>query len=171
MRQRMAAQHKRDNIWNLKQQRGGIVDVEFIVQYLLLRHGAAKSAILHSNPIAALGAMQAAKLIDQDTASLLIDATKLYATLLAVSRLAGKEEAGDPEAWPPALRRRLPKLVGAADFNAVTAQLSATQQAVRALFERLVEKPAAPYLSLADSLNQSSATPGQNDHGDQDQES
>src|SRR5690606_8207016 len=36
MRRRMAAAHaKPDRLWDLKQQRGGLVDLEFIVQYLL----------------------------------------------------------------------------------------------------------------------------------------
>ncbi len=38
MRQRIAAEKGTDNIWDLKQVRGGLVDVEFVAQYLQLIH-------------------------------------------------------------------------------------------------------------------------------------
>src|SRR3546814_6895324 len=47
MRKRMAEYARAGGPWDLKQQRGGLVDLEFIVQYLLLRHGAAAPQILH----------------------------------------------------------------------------------------------------------------------------
>ena len=50
-------------------------------------------------------------------------------------------------------RRRLPQLAGADSLEALTARLEQTQQQVYALFQALVEKPATPYLGLADSLN------------------
>ena len=36
MRARIAAEKGTDNIWDLKQVRGGLVDLEFIAQYLQL---------------------------------------------------------------------------------------------------------------------------------------
>ncbi|HEX6957298.1 MAG TPA: bifunctional [glutamine synthetase] adenylyltransferase/[glutamine synthetase]-adenylyl-L-tyrosine phosphorylase [Ferrovibrio sp.] len=152
MRQRMAAAQRSAGPWDLKRQRGGLTDLEFIVQYLLLRHGHDHPAILHSNPVAALQAMQQEKLLDRDAILRLIEAARLYATLLSATRLAGKEEAGDPQLWPPALKRRLPALVKAADFDAMSERLADCQRAVFAQFEALVEKPAAPYLSMADSI-------------------
>src|SRR3546814_17011709 len=47
MRKRMAEYARAGGPWDLKQQRGVLVDLEFIVQYLLLRHGAAAPQILH----------------------------------------------------------------------------------------------------------------------------
>src|SRR5690606_128809 len=162
MRARMAAAQKSPvPLWDLKLQRGGLVDLEFVVQYLLLRHGAGKPAILQSNPRQALAAIAKAKLLDAKTAALLSDAADFYATLLGVTRLAGKDEATDPERWPPALRLRLPKLVGEPDLDAVTARLAATQKAVHEIFQSLIETPAAPHLALADSLSAQQETSGE----------
>lgn len=158
MRQRMAAHRPVDNPWDLKQMRGGLVDLDFIVQYLLLRHGAAKPAILLPNPLDALAAIGAARLIDGAACATLSAAARLYATLLATARLAGRDEAITPDAWPPALAQRLPVLLGKPDLAGLTALLQACQRDVHALFNTLVEQPAAPYLSLADSLNQPAKT-------------
>ena len=38
MRERMAQQHRGDSIWDFKHHRGGLVDIDFIAQYLMLRH-------------------------------------------------------------------------------------------------------------------------------------
>ncbi|MEK9970667.1 MAG: glutamine-synthetase adenylyltransferase, partial [Ferrovibrio sp.] len=162
MRRRMAEHRKVSNIWDLKQVRGGLVDLEFIVQYLLLRHGRAKPAILVQQPLAALQALREAKLLDDAQARILDEAGRLYATLLAASRLAGREEAAEPDRWPPALARRLPELLGEKTMAALTRRLTKTQAAVHALFNTLVAEPAAPYLALADSLN----TDRQAGHGD-----
>ena len=37
MRARMAEEHRPQSIWDAKHVRGGLVDIEFIVQYLQLR--------------------------------------------------------------------------------------------------------------------------------------
>jgi glutamate-ammonia-ligase adenylyltransferase len=166
MRRRMAEHRKADNPWDLKQVRGGLVDLEFIVQYLLLRHGRDTPAILQQQPLAALEALRAAKLLQDAQAKTLGEAGRLYATLLATARLAGRDEAGDPERWPPALAHRLPELLGEKSMAALTKRLAKMQAAVHGLFETLVDTPAEPYLSLADSLNpdkQAGRTDGQDD--------
>ena len=158
MRRRMAAHKKVENPWDLKQVRGGLVDLEFIVQYLLLRHGGAQPAILQPQPLAALEALRAANLLQPAQAQTLIEAGRLYATLLACTRLAGRDEAGDPAQWPPALAQRLPSLLGEKSMTALTRRVQKTQAAVHALFAALVDTPAEPYLALADSLQQSDAS-------------
>ncbi|WP_341897704.1 bifunctional [glutamine synthetase] adenylyltransferase/[glutamine synthetase]-adenylyl-L-tyrosine phosphorylase [Ferrovibrio terrae] len=166
MRRRMAEHKKVQGPWDLKQARGGLVDLEFIVQYLLLRHGAAKPAILQQSPLAALAALRDARLLDAAQAKTLIEAGRLYATLLATARLAGRDEAEEPARWPPALAQRLPLLLGDKTMAALTRRLQKTQAAVHALFDTLVDTPAGPYLSLADSLNPDSNPTGQTDGQD-----
>jgi glutamate-ammonia-ligase adenylyltransferase len=161
MRRRMAEHKKVQNPWDLKQVRGGLVDLEFIVQYLLLRHGRAKPAILLQQPLAALEALRAAKLLQDAQAKTLAEAGRLYATLLAAARLAGRDEAGTPEQWPPALAQRMPELLDEKNMAALTRRLTKMQAEVHALFIALVDKPAAPHLALADSL-QPSERPGDN---------
>ena len=137
--------------WALKHQRGGLVDIEFITQYLQLRHGHEQPAILTANPLAALQAIRKAGCLAPAAADTLIMAARLQGDLLALTRLAGAA-AEKPAQWPPALARRLPGLFGEPDIDRLTARLEAAQAAVHQLYITLVEAPAAPYLSLADSL-------------------
>jgi glutamate-ammonia-ligase adenylyltransferase len=163
MRERMARHKPVNNPWDLKQQRGGLVDLEFILQYLLLRHGATRPAVLQPNPLQALAALREAKLLDAKTAGILDTAARLYARLLAVSRMAGRDEAADPAQWPPALARRLPELLRAKNMTALTVTLAATQATVHRLFETLVAEPARPHLALAESLQQAEPSEGARD--------
>ena len=54
MRARMAKEHPGKSIWDIKHRRGGLVDIEFIAQYLILRHAALDPGILSPNTADAL---------------------------------------------------------------------------------------------------------------------
>src|SRR5690606_38608036 len=59
MRQRLRNEFGTDNPWMVKHCRGGLVDLEFIWQYLVLRHGAESPEILSRNSAAAIERLQA----------------------------------------------------------------------------------------------------------------
>ena len=46
MRRRMAAELKADTLWEVKHRRGGLVDIEFVAQYLQLRWARAHPSLL-----------------------------------------------------------------------------------------------------------------------------
>src|SRR5260370_2543411 len=46
LRRRIAEENPRPSPWDLRNRRGGLIDLEFIVQYLVLRHGALSPQIL-----------------------------------------------------------------------------------------------------------------------------
>ena len=54
MRARIEKEKGSKDIWDLKQVRGGLVDLEFIAQHLQLVHAAARPDILNQNTVAAL---------------------------------------------------------------------------------------------------------------------
>src|SRR5439155_11286560 len=49
MRRRIADENPRPSPWDLKNRRGGLIDLEFIVQYLMLRHAASYPRVLRRN--------------------------------------------------------------------------------------------------------------------------
>ena len=65
MRLRIAQEHKGRSIWDIKHRRGGLVDIEFLAQYLMLRHGAEHPDILSQNTSDALSRLTAAGLLAQ----------------------------------------------------------------------------------------------------------
>ena len=54
MRARIDKEKGTEDIWDLKQVRGGLVDLEFIAQYLQLVHAAQHPGILSPNTVTAL---------------------------------------------------------------------------------------------------------------------
>ncbi len=82
MRDHLGSKNKADDdnaVFNLKQDRGGIVDIEFLVQYFALAYGAQYPALLtFTDNIRILDAMEAAALLSAADAELLRDAYKSY---------------------------------------------------------------------------------------------
>ena len=63
MRERIAAEKGTADIWNLKQVRGGLVDLEFIAQYLQLIAAPSQPEVLDQNTLAALDRLALAGVI------------------------------------------------------------------------------------------------------------
>src|SRR5262249_3677025 len=63
LRRRLAAENPRPSRWDLKNRRGGLIDLEFIVQYLQLRHAAAVPQVLRRNSASVLAALGQAGLL------------------------------------------------------------------------------------------------------------
>ena len=55
MRARIEREKGSPDLWDLKQVRGGLVDLEFIAQYLQLVHAADRPEVLSQNTLNALG--------------------------------------------------------------------------------------------------------------------
>lgn len=89
MREKMRAQHKEiEGTTDIKQGRGGIIDVEFIVQYLVLLHSAQHPfLILNKGNIALLKYCGEAGLIPKDLANDCADAYREFRRLQHASRL------------------------------------------------------------------------------------
>ena len=142
MRARIDDQHRTDNPWRVKYFRGGLVDCEFIAQFLQLRHAHAHPEVLSRNTIAAFENLSAAGCLDPAIASALVDATRLWRRLQALMRLSLESDT-PPEEFPEALCRPLAEVGGAADFDAMRALVEAMAARTHRYFERFVELPAA----------------------------
>ena len=83
MREKMLEKHKVDHQhFDLKQDRGGIIDIEFIVQYFVLAFSASyKELTQNIGNIGLLNLFSQKKLIEAATAKKLIDAYRLYRSL------------------------------------------------------------------------------------------
>ncbi len=142
MRSRMAAEHATDNPWNVKHVRGGLVDCEFIAQYLQLRHAHAHPDILDTGTVSAYMNMADAGLIERDAADELIAATRLWRRLQGLLRLTIEGDP-DPGTFPPPLRRQLGQAAGVDGFEALDVFVHDTASRAHAQFERLIAAPAA----------------------------
>jgi glutamate-ammonia-ligase adenylyltransferase len=129
MRARMAREHQAGSIWEVKHRRGGLVDVEFIAQYLQLRHAHDHPGILATNTLAAYRRLAEAGLLEADVADQLTAALRLWHAVQGFLRLT-VEGAFDAERAPVSLRRALAKAAGAADFARLESDITAAAERV-----------------------------------------
>ncbi|WP_226577906.1 bifunctional [glutamine synthetase] adenylyltransferase/[glutamine synthetase]-adenylyl-L-tyrosine phosphorylase [Acuticoccus sediminis] len=132
MRARMAEQQGD----GLKHMPGGQVDIDFIAQYLQLKHGLTEIGG-DTSTASALVRARDAEVLSGDDAELLLATSALYQRLSQVLSIAS-EGAIRLEDAPPALRRILVRAGEAPDLTFLVADLHERQQAVRDLFERIV---------------------------------
>ena len=95
MRRRMHAGHpNRTSLFDLKHDPGGMVDVEFIVQYLVLRHSAEEASLTaNAGNIALLARAGALGLVPAALAAAVADAYRSYRRLQHQVRLQGAQSA------------------------------------------------------------------------------
>lgn len=84
--------------WDIKNIRGGLVDIEFITQYLQLRHAPKNPNILRSNPEKALIELLSHGILKEQTADQLIKALKLWRNIQGITRLTVGDNFDDQTA-------------------------------------------------------------------------
>ena len=100
MRRAVALEKGEDDIWDLKYAAGGLVDIDFIAQYLQLVHAADKPDILDVGTLQVLDNAARLGVLPPSAAEILRPATRLYHDLTQILRLcvSGKfkpETAGE----------------------------------------------------------------------------
>jgi glutamate-ammonia-ligase adenylyltransferase len=137
MRVRIEKEKGTKDIWDLKQVRGGLVDLEFIAQYLQLVHAAGHPDILSPNTVTALTNLSRAGLLQAAAADSLLPAARLFNNLTQVLRLC-LDGPFAPEKAPDGLKGLLARAGEAPDFARLEADLAARQAEVAALFKGLI---------------------------------
>ncbi len=137
MRARIAKEKGTRDPWELKQVRGGLVDLEFIAQYLQLVHAPAHPPILSQNTVEALERMAQAGVLDPGARDVLLPAARLLNNLTQVLRLC-LDDPFDPGKAPHGLRSLLARAGNAPSFAQLEAELIAREAEVAALFDRLI---------------------------------
>ena len=137
MRARIASEKGTKDIWDLKQVAGGLVDIEFIAQFLQLVHGRDDPSVLCQTTEKALECARARGFLSIADAEVLLPAIRLYHALTQVLRLA-LEGTFAPESAPKGVKDLLVHAGEAPDFPRLEALLRDHETAVRATFERII---------------------------------
>jgi glutamate-ammonia-ligase adenylyltransferase len=134
MRARMDRERPAYGLWDLKLARGGLVDIEFIAQGLMLAAAAGGGPGVWANTGAALQAISGVSAEDRAT---LTNAWRLYSDLMQVLRIC-VDEPFAPEAASGRLRILLAQTAGERDFADLETRLARAQADVRSRFQRLL---------------------------------
>ena len=122
---------------NLKRGAGGIVDIEFLVQMLQLKHGRENTRLRTPNTLLALAALAAAGLIDAADHSFLSDSYRLLRTVecrLRLMNTTARDDLPTDEVETAKLARALAYPSG----QALLAECRKCRQGNRARFERYI---------------------------------
>jgi glutamate-ammonia-ligase adenylyltransferase len=137
MRRAIALEKGDAEPWNLKYVAGGLVDLEFIAQYLQLVHAYAHPQILDTSTAGVLAKAARLGLLSIDDAEVLRPAARLYHDLTQILRLclAGPFE---PKEAGAELLGLLVRAADVPDFATLEAHVMETQAKVRASFIRVL---------------------------------
>jgi glutamate-ammonia-ligase adenylyltransferase len=137
MRQRLAGEEPGGDMWQLKHTRGGLIDVEFITQYLQLIHAPEVPQVLNRSTLGALSALREAGRLDARTAESLMAAGELLHGLTQVTRFCIEGQFSEDKA-SESLRRLMANVAGVSDFSEVAGRLAQLQSLVTTIFTDLL---------------------------------
>jgi [glutamine synthetase] adenylyltransferase / [glutamine synthetase]-adenylyl-L-tyrosine phosphorylase len=137
MRKAIAAEKGDGDRWNLKYVAGGLVDIEFITQYLQLVHAAQTPDILDTSTTRVLDKAWRLGLLVTEDAEVLRPAVRLYHDLTQILRLC-LPGPFDPAAAAPGLCGLLARAADVPDFATLDAFIVEMQAKVRASFVRIL---------------------------------
>jgi len=142
MRRRIADENTRPSSWDLKNRRGGLTDLEFIVQYLVLREAASTPQLLCRGTEQALRALGEVGVLPPQAQHELLAALVLLRQVQALLTLL-YDRLPEEEALSEADAATLARCAGAVDFARLDADITAATGRVDSWYRRLIEGPAA----------------------------
>jgi glutamate-ammonia-ligase adenylyltransferase len=137
MREKLAAQFPAKSMWDLKFAPGGLIDIEFIAQFLQLKHAPETRGLLDPNTVGALLRSERALAIRSEDARRLIEACELQHALTQVLRIA-VDGVLDPAHATMGLKALLVRAGEADDFIALEQNLARAQSAARSIYEQFL---------------------------------
>jgi glutamate-ammonia-ligase adenylyltransferase len=137
MRRLMLREQGQVDLWDIKRTRGGLVEVEFIAQFLQLVHAATTPDVLDTNTHAALNKLARFGYLGDAAARDLKEACLLYHRVTQVLRLC-VNGAYSPGTSPTGLNQIVAQAAVAPDIKAAESVIFDTQARVGVLFENII---------------------------------
>ena len=139
MRATIAKEKGDADSWELKYAAGGLIDIEFIAQYLQLVHAATSPDILDTSTARMLEKALHANVLKAEDAEVLRPAVSLFHGLTQILRLC-LPGAFDPKSANAGVLALLARAADLPDFPALQAHVVETQRQVRESFVRILGK-------------------------------
>ncbi|MGH6770795.1 MAG: bifunctional [glutamine synthetase] adenylyltransferase/[glutamine synthetase]-adenylyl-L-tyrosine phosphorylase [Xanthobacteraceae bacterium] len=141
MRQAIARENSEDDRWDLKYAAGGLIDLEFIAQYLQLVHAATTPDILDTSTGRVFDKAWRLGLLATAHAEVLRPAVRLYHDLTQILRLC-LPGTFDPKTAAPELCSLLARAADVPDIATLDAFVAETQAKVRRSFVQILDSGA-----------------------------
>lgn len=141
MRERIARQHPGRSLWDSKYLRGALYDLDFLAQYLQLRHAAAHPEVLSRSTAQVFSQLAEAGLLKPESAGFLAEATRLWRRVQGFLRLTVGDRFEEAKALP-GLKAALARAAGTGDFESLKQRLMETAEGVSQCYCEIVAEPA-----------------------------
>ncbi len=135
MRALIAREKPADDPYDLKLVAGGLLDIEFVAQYLMLAHAHARPEILDASTRTAIARAGALGFLDPDSAAALAEAHRLFTDVTQMLRLT-VSGAFDPGAAAAGVKRRIAAATHLPDFETLAAGLQEARARVREIYAK-----------------------------------
>jgi glutamate-ammonia-ligase adenylyltransferase len=144
MRDRIAHHAPSKSAWDFKHLPGGLFDIDFVAQYLALRHAHQRPDVLDPHPAEMLRRLADAGFIGADDAAHLRSTRTLLSDVQSLLRLTlnGDEAAFDETKAPEGQQRLIASTEGMAGLAELRRRIEAETAGARAIYRRIVEEPA-----------------------------
>ncbi len=135
---RLISQAKGDSDpWDLKLAAGGFIDIEFLAQYLLLRHAYAEPSLVCGSPLLVIEAAARCGMLEAPDARILLDAYRLFTDVTQILRLT-LDTGTNPRTANEAVKRRLAKCAEQPSLSALESRLDDMRTEVRGVFDKIL---------------------------------
>jgi glutamate-ammonia-ligase adenylyltransferase len=143
MRQRLYREMPAKSIWSVKYAEGGLLDLDFIAQYLQLRHACETPQVLAVSTQAAFAQLAKVGLLDPALAEKMIHATRFLRQVQETLRLT-VGPAFNADTLSATLQAALATSVGLEDFDALHRRLEETLAWSHGVYLDLIDSKAPP---------------------------
>jgi [glutamine synthetase] adenylyltransferase / [glutamine synthetase]-adenylyl-L-tyrosine phosphorylase len=137
MREKIDEKKGTRDVWDLKHVSGGLIDIEFLTQFLQVASAHQHPEVMEQNTVGALSKLLRAGVITLADAEILVPAATLLHTLTQCLRLC-LDKPFVPDQAPRALKDLLARAADMPDFATLEGMLKDTLRAVHALYDRIV---------------------------------
>ncbi|MCK5425365.1 MAG: bifunctional [glutamine synthetase] adenylyltransferase/[glutamine synthetase]-adenylyl-L-tyrosine phosphorylase [Emcibacter sp.] len=140
MREKLRKEFGTTDIWSIKHTRGGLVDIEFICQYLILNHMADSPQILVTNTLDQILQLKKYHVLPEEQSDLLYHACDFMQNLQVVLRLCLGSDSKFSDK-PQGLIDTLCERFKVNSLSQLALKITETQKNISALYGEIIEQP------------------------------
>ncbi len=138
MRIKIEETHRNPSYWNVKHRRGGLIDIEFVVQFLQLCEAHHRPDLLDGNTMSALERLARRGVLAGDAAADLTAALLLWHNVQQMLKLTTIDAEIDAAGAAPAFLALVARAAGAVDFAALKQDMDQKAARVEARYHAIV---------------------------------
>ncbi|PCI46682.1 MAG: bifunctional [glutamate--ammonia ligase]-adenylyl-L-tyrosine phosphorylase/[glutamate--ammonia-ligase] adenylyltransferase [Alphaproteobacteria bacterium] len=143
MRQKLRKEFGTTDIWSLKHMRGGLVDIEFICQYLILKHIMDQPKILVPNTLEQISQLKKYRFLSENKADQIYQACDFMQNLQVFLRLCLGSSSGFSEK-SQRLIDSLCERFKVSSLDQLARKLIQSQENISVIYEDIIEQPSKP---------------------------